>query len=569
MNELLARCKGLHLLFVEDNDEVRVHTKEMLSRFFDNITTAENGKEGLAKFQECRFDLVLTDIKMPEMNGIEMARLMKESKKGIPILLLSAHNASDSFIEAIEIGIDGYLLKPLMIEQFIDTLSKVVQTIQLQNDIKKYRANLENMNEMLEQKVQMRTEELKHRLLHDNLTGLKNHSAMVEDLSQHTNSILYLIDIYSFNEYNELYGLPVGNAILIAMSDMLKDLPTTYNYAAYRVYGDGFVLLADTDESNSDKVAADTKILMNHLENFSVSINENDDLLPIESTVGMALGEGDLFVKAEMALKSAKKERKHLVCYSDDINVSKQIANTIYWKAEIKKAIENDAIEPYFQALVDKNGTIVKHEALIRLIQDQDGEKKVISPFFFLDVAMKTRQYEPLTRIMITKSFNLMQNKQTGISINLSFEDITNASLMTFLYQEIERFKIGSRLTVEILESETVQDYELVSSVLDHLRPLGISVAIDDFGSGFSNFDHILMLAPDYIKIDGSLIKNVVDDKRSLTLVKAITEFSKELGIKVVAEFVSSKEIFETLKMLPIDEFQGYYFSVPSREIIS
>ena len=99
---------------------------------------------------------------------------------------------------------------------------------------------------------------------------------------------------------------------------------------------------------------------------------------------------------------------------------------------------------------------------------------------------------------------------------------------------------------------------------MEIFRALGVRIALDDFGSGFSNFNYILTLAPDCIKIDGSLIKNIHQDTKSKEMVKAICSFSKSLGITTVAEFVHNKEVFEVAKEIGIDYFQGYYFAEPS-----
>ena len=100
--------------------------------------------------------------------------------------------------------------------------------------------------------------------------------------------------------------------------------------------------------------------------------------------------------------------------------------------------------------------------------------------------------------------------------------------------------------------------------VVKQLRKLGVLIAIDDFGSGYANYGHILEIKPDYIKIDGSLIKNILSDRDSQILVKSIVDFARELNITTVAEYVETEEIFELLKEYGVNEFQGYYFGRPT-----
>lgn len=130
------------------------------------------------------------------------------------------------------------------------------------------------------------------------------------------------------------------------------------------------------------------------------------------------------------------------------------------------------------------------------------------------------------------------------------------------------KFEDRNRLVFEILESENLSDYDFLEEFVLKYKKLGVKIAIDDFGSGYSNFIRIIRLKPDYLKIDGSLIKNIDKDNNSYEIVKSIIAFSKTLNIKTIAEYVHSEEIFNLLLELDVDEFQGYYFGKPD-EIFS
>jgi EAL domain-containing protein (putative c-di-GMP-specific phosphodiesterase class I) len=122
-------------------------------------------------------------------------------------------------------------------------------------------------------------------------------------------------------------------------------------------------------------------------------------------------------------------------------------------------------------------------------------------------------------------------------------------------------------MTFELVESEDIKESKFVKNYLSILQKLGADVYIDDFGSGYSNFDYLIKLTPTGIKIDGSLIKNILEDKNDEMLVRTIVDFAKKVNIKVVAEFVENEEIFELLKEIGVDYFQGYYFSPPIKEV--
>ena len=152
--------------------------------------------------------------------------------------------------------------------------------------------------------------------------------------------------------------------------------------------------------------------------------------------------------------------------------------------------------------------------------------------------------------------------------MNLSFKDILNYEFIDYLNNALEKLKFEdrNRLVFEILESENLSDYDFLEEFVLKYKKLGVKIAIDDFGSGYSNFIRIIRLKPDYLKIDGSLIKNIDKDNNSYEIVKSIIAFSKTLNIRTIAEYVHSEEIFNLLLELGVDEFQGYYFGKPDED---
>ncbi len=168
---------------------------------------------------------------------------------------------------------------------------------------------------------------------------------------------------------------------------------------------------------------------------------------------------------------------------------------------------------------------------------------------------------------MIEKSLTLFRQRSELVSLNISIEDLVQQEMQNFIIDQIAHFtketKKSPSLTIEITESEEIENYELVTEFIQSIAPYHVEIAIDDFGSGYSNFIYILNMGIDFLKIDGTLIKNLLHDEKSQTLVKAIVHFSRELGIKTVAEFVEDEAIFHTIQDFGIDYSQGYYFGAP------
>ncbi|MBD3829979.1 MAG: EAL domain-containing protein, partial [Arcobacter sp.] len=161
------------------------------------------------------------------------------------------------------------------------------------------------------------------------------------------------------------------------------------------------------------------------------------------------------------------------------------------------------------------------------------------------------------------KTFALFSNQDIEFSINLSYEDIANEAFMKFLYEKINSYKNPKNIIFEILESDFIEDFSVVKEFTTYVRTKGCKIAIDDFGSGYSNMENILKLKPEIIKIDGSLIKNINLSEESKTIVKNIVNMAKELNAKTVAEYVHSKEVFDVVKNMNIDFLQGFYLSEP------
>jgi response regulator RpfG family c-di-GMP phosphodiesterase len=160
IQNLIRFSKTLKILYVEDNINSRTQTKKMFDSFFSSITIGVDGVDGLAKFKDGKFDLVISDINMPNMNGIDMISSIRKIDKDIPIIILSAYSDSSYFLKTIQLGIDGYLLKPIKLDSLVTTLSKSIETIKLKNENQNYKYELETINTILESQVEQRVKEI-------------------------------------------------------------------------------------------------------------------------------------------------------------------------------------------------------------------------------------------------------------------------------------------------------------------------------------------------------------------------------------------------------------------------
>ena len=399
---------------------------------------------------------------------------------------------------------------------------------------------------------------LRHFLSTDPLTGLPNRSVLLESLTHLGESEVMLIDVNRFNEINEVYGFEVGDAFLKEFSATLQQQLEAY--PAIRLYSLGVdhFALRFMPRHHLD-VAAVAESLINALENHRYDCF-GLDIVPVV-TAGYARSESQTVERAELALKEAKKQKLNLVIFDPSLLMVEAHQENMQWYNVIHRAIAEDRIVPYFQGIVNnENRKTVKYETLMRLILP-DG--KVIAPGLFLDIAKKSRLYPQLTMIIVAKAIAAFKERSEPISINLSLEDILNEEIVAILRDAVVGNNMNGRIIFEILESEGIRDYTTVSNFIKEVKALGCKIAVDDFGSGYSNFEHLLNLQIDYLKIDGSLIQNIVHDRNAQVLVKHIQSFASDLQMETIAEFVSSEAIYEKVKALGITCSQGYYFHEP------
>ncbi len=419
-----------------------------------------------------------------------------------------------------------------------------------------------NQVSKLNEALVLKTHDLEQRLYHDSMTQLPNREALKVELDKNAFYALTLIDINNFGHFNDLYGMAVGNEILINLAKFLTKLAYKHGLVVYRLSGDSFILL---QKESISKEAFDEKmqIIVQALDDCKMSIASLKLRIKVNLTLVTVYFQNKALEKANMTLYFARKKGERYWVYDESINRQDEVENMLFWEKEIHDAILEDRIVPVFHPIVDVEGKIVKYEVLMRMKRKVAGRMKLYSPAEFLDIAVKTNQYEKLTTIMIEKSFEAMAGKECDFSINLTFSNIQNKHMVMFLKSKIDAYHLGDRLILEIVESEDIYNFEIVKTFVAYLRLLGVRFAIDDFGTGYSNYMHVFEVKPEFIKLDGSLIQSIDKDENAYKFVGSIVLLAKNLGIKTIAEFVHNKKIFEITKTLGVDEFQGSYFSKP------
>lgn len=404
-------------------------------------------------------------------------------------------------------------------------------------------------------------DKMKYLAYHDELTKLHNKSYLENILKEKGEKSLILLNINSFSYINTAYGFDMGDKILISVSEILKN---NFNATTLcKINSDEFALVYNKKIDLKNEISLIQQYFLNHM------IDINEIKISITFSYGATFGEENLLRKASTALKKAKEIGKNkfiILDKFDNLNY-KDREKFIKYTNLIKNALDNNQIVTYFQGIYNNERYIIdKYEVLVRI----EIEDKVIRPFEFLEIAKLAGLIPDITKIVIIKAFESMSENKHTFSINITEDDLAEEYLIDYLKEHSAKYDIEpNRVILEILESVSAREKDSHLKQLLELKNQGYKIAIDDFGAEYSNFERILDLDVDFIKIDAKYIKNINNDKRSYEIVKAISFFAKNVNISTVAEFVHNEEVQEIVKELGINFSQGYLFSEPKKELIN
>jgi len=372
-----------------------------------------------------------------------------------------------------------------------------------------------------------------------------------------------LIDIDEFKQINEKYGYEAGDTVLKLFSkEMLTLLPKEAR--VIRLGGSEFLVIVEKKSSHLEALAkklftylTEKRYLINN-ETISLTISMSAMVIPKET-----LSIYNIQRYLDEKLFEIKSRGKNGFGIIGNVTGDKiKYKNLDY----IREALEEERLTCLYQPIVNtKTQEIVKYEALVRLI-DKEEPQKLIPPVYFLDMIRGTTQYIKMSKLVLKEVFQtLHKDPKIRISINVDLHDLYNADMMKLITKQLYRHRgLANRLTFEILESHEVKNYDEVALIFQQLKAFGSKIAIDDFGSGYASYVYMIKLDIDILKIDGSLIEELLPSpERTKIMLSSIKELAEMYHYELVAEFVSSKKIYEMVSELGIAYAQGYYLGEP------
>jgi diguanylate cyclase (GGDEF)-like protein/PAS domain S-box-containing protein len=427
-------------------------------------------------------------------------------------------------------------------------------------------------------------EKVNYQSTHDELTGLVNRrefercaeellASLVDTNSKHA---ACYIDLDQFKVVNDTCGHAAGDQLLRQLGALLKKSIRKGDTLS-RLGGDEFgVLIKNSSIEDSFTVASDIKSIIEDFrfiyEGKGFRVSASIGLVPIfdaETTLARLMKNAD---EACYLAKDHGRNRIHIYNEKD----LTQRRGEVQWINRIQKALAENRFSLYAQRIEPLKDSNKPHYELLIRMQDVNG--RIIPPGGFFPAAERHNLIVQIERWVIDKTFSLLHLNPSFldnidfISVNLSVHSLTDESVLEFILLKFRQFKIdGNKFCFEITETVAISDILMVGDFILALKKLGCKFALDDFGSALSSLGYLKTLPIDYLKIDGVLVKDIVEDKIDYAIVKAINEIAHTLGMQTVAEFVENNDIKKILIELGVDYAQGYgiHRPQPFEEILS
>jgi diguanylate cyclase (GGDEF)-like protein len=416
---------------------------------------------------------------------------------------------------------------------------------------------------------------------HDSLTGLMNRSgfesmlvaSLASTQSNNLEHVLLHINIDQLHVINDLMGFQEGDMLIRRVAKTLKVTLRDTDVVSRLGGGEFSVLLPSCDIRQGYAVAEKVQQAVREL-----TVVSAQRTLDVSMCIGVSIVNRDaegivgVMAAAEIACKAAKDQGKDRIeVFAEDNTTLVRRSEEIEWIGRVQEALREDQFVLFCQPVkpLQNTGTAPHFEILIRL-RDHNGE--ILAPIVFLPAAERYQLMPMVDRWVIHNSLKMLSSYWKAISaddpvfcINLSGQSFANPGFQAFIIDEIRESRIPpENICFEVTETVAIAHIDDAVTFMGALRKFGCSFSLDDFGAGLSSFGYLKVLPVDYLKIDGSFVREITTDEISRSMVGAISQIGKTMGLSIVAEFVQDEESQGILRAIGVDYAQGYGVGKPS-----
>jgi diguanylate cyclase (GGDEF)-like protein len=560
--------KDIRILLIDESshDEITLSKKLESSGYKPEITRLINLEQIKTIAIKKSWDIILTEHTLSEFTALELIAMAQESKIDIPIVILSGMISEDFAVEAMKAGAKDYIRK--------DNMTRLIPVIE--RELRE--TDSRNARKMAEEAVY-------YMAFHDPLTGLANRYEFESKLIKILDDVkenpelhycLLYIDLDQFKVVNDTCGHPAGDDLLRQVSVILGQSLKKDGFAA-RIGGDEFTIILENH--TIEKASEFAENLLRNLAEFR--FNWMDKIFVIGGSIGIIRISSkietinEILSRADMACYAAKeagRNRAHI--YIEDDRQMTFRMQEMQWLSRLNESLEQDLFTLYKQPIVsvpyNKDTSVLFYEFLLRLRTDNGN---LIMPDVFMRAAERYNLMPSLDRWVVENAFRYIaknfankeeRKQETRFFINLSGASMSDNNFFNFTFKKMQEYGIDPGLICfEITETVAISDFKKAIDFIKEVRSRGSYFALDDFGSGMSSFSYLKNFTVDYVKIDGSFVRDMKDDPLDYAIVESINKISHIVGLKTIAEFVEDMGTMDILEKLGIDYAQGFGIARP------
>ncbi|ABD82568.1 EAL domain-containing protein [Saccharophagus degradans] len=400
----------------------------------------------------------------------------------------------------------------------------------------------------------------------DPLTHLPNKNQLEKDLATCFHPHLVMLNIDRFYYVTSSYGQAFGNMLLCEFAYNLANYthPSLKNMRVYHIHNDEFAVLVDQHFHNEQNL---------HVFNdFYNCVSQTQYRMPDGNMIALDLHIGvtaeldDPLELAQLALRKAQETNTSIIFYNSTESLPESYLSNIKKIQLIKDSFENNRVIAYFHPIVDaRTGNIEKYEVLSRIVDD--AGKVIMLPDEFVPLMQRSRNYGLLTLSMLQQAIDISRVEKVELSINFSTHDIIDPELANKIVKLVSQSGIAKQLHFELLETDSLVDEKSLSQFIMRLKRLGCRVGLDDLGKAYSNFDRLMSLPIDFVKIDRGVMARLEQDTDAQEITQKIVQFARTKKITTVAEYCYTPEVCRLAANLGIDYLQGHWLAEPEAHI--
>lgn len=562
----------LRLLIVDDSENdalllVRELKKGGYDVVYDRVDNSDDMRHAIAGSS---WDIIITDHNMPGFDSTQALKIATNSNMDTPVIIVSGDMGEDIAVAAMKSGAVDYIMK--------DNLSRLVPAVQRE------------VRELESRKARRQAEQtIIHMAYHDALTGLANRNEFEHRLKdaitlsklRHIQHGLMYLDLDQFKIINDTCGHVAGDELLRQLSIVLNNQIRETDTLA-RLGGDEFGILLDnctieTAITISENIISKVNDFTFQWQGKSIDISTSIGLVGINSK---SRNVSSVLSCADIACYTAKDlGRNRIHVYKEDDKELLRRHGEMQWVSRIRTAILNDDFVLYRQNMVALNqdefdsDSGSKQQSFEFLIRLKENKGEIIPPGAFIPAAERYNLMPDLDRWVIDRAFRyLSENYHRIISdetpvyafINLSGASLSDDTFFEYIRNKFKEYKLDQKIVCfEITETAAITNFQRAIDFIRDIKQQGCLFALDDFGSGLSSFTYLKNIPVDFLKIDGSFVRNMLYDDMDKAFVMAINQLGHVANLKTIAEFVENEQTLEMLKTIGVDFAQGYGIHLP------